>query len=100
MYIVSDTVVDFCGLIVVQVSQNRVAVVSDPLNKIFIVKNAGFAALSVGGSYKVLDVVDQTRLKCQVTDPNSHAVLGQQEEILKEEILSDGSVNKFVAATL
>jgi hypothetical protein len=59
---VSDTVINFQGLIVVQVSQNQAAVISDPQNHIFVVKNAGFVAYSVVGTYDVLAIVDQTHL--------------------------------------
>lgn len=38
---VSDTVVEFHGLTIVQVSQNQAAVISDPQNHIFVIKNAG-----------------------------------------------------------
>ncbi len=58
----SDTVVEFLGLIIVQVSQNQAAVISDPQNKIFVVMNGGFAALSLQGSYKGLP--SSTRLTC------------------------------------
>jgi hypothetical protein len=35
---VSDTVIQFKGLTIVQVSQNQAAVVSDPQNRVFVVK--------------------------------------------------------------
>ncbi|KAH9170107.1 hypothetical protein EDB89DRAFT_2072397 [Lactarius sanguifluus] len=40
----SDTVINFQGLTVVQVSQNQAAVISDPQNHIFVLKNSGFVA--------------------------------------------------------
>lgn len=37
----SDTVIDFQGLTIVQVSQNQAAVVCDPQNQVFIVRVCG-----------------------------------------------------------
>ena len=74
--IVSDTVIDFLGLTVVQVSQNQAAVIADPQNHIFVVKNSGFVALAVEGSYRVLEIVDQTHLPNQIKDSVTNAILG------------------------
>ncbi|KAH9170108.1 hypothetical protein EDB89DRAFT_2072398 [Lactarius sanguifluus] len=41
----SDTVINFQGLTVVQVSQNQAAIISDPQNHIFVLKNSGFTHL-------------------------------------------------------
>ena len=53
----SQSVISFKGLTIVQVSQNQAAVVSDPQNHIFVVKNAGFVAYGLAGNYDVLAVV-------------------------------------------
>lgn len=90
---VSDTVISFRGLTVVQVSQNQAAVVSDPQvrilvscerythqcttqNRIFVIKNSGFVAYAVEGSYDVLAIVDQTHLATPWKDTTTGATLG------------------------
>ncbi len=78
---VSDTVINFQGLTVVQVSQNQAAVVSDPQNHIFILKNTGFVAYGVTGSYDVLAIVDQTHLPNAIKDHVTGSVLGRSLEV-------------------
>ncbi|KAH9991862.1 hypothetical protein BJV77DRAFT_1004826 [Russula vinacea] len=77
----SDTVIDFQGLTVVQVSQNQAAVVSDPQNHIFILKNAGFVAYGITGSYNVLAIVDQTHLPHAIKDHVTGSILGRSYEV-------------------
>jgi hypothetical protein len=77
----SDTVINFQGLTVVQVSQNQAAVVSDPQNQIFILKNAGFVAYGITGSYNVLAIVDQTHLPHAIKDHVTGSVLGHSYEV-------------------
>ena len=89
----SDTVIEFQGLTVVQVSQNQAAVVSDPQvrgvaflhsinsstgvqNQIFVIKNSGFVAFAAEGSYRVLSIVDQTHLPTAVKDHITGVTLG------------------------
>ena len=74
--LVSDTAIDFQGLTVVQVSQNQAAVVSDPQNRIFVVKNSGFVAYAIDGTYDVLAIVDQTHLSNEIKDTVTGATLG------------------------
>jgi hypothetical protein len=74
--LVSDTAIQFQGLTVVKVSQNQAAVISDPQNRIFVVKNSGFAAYAIDGTYDVLAIVDQTHLADTVKDPVTGATLG------------------------
>jgi hypothetical protein len=78
---VSDTVVTFQGLTIVQVSQNQAAVISDPQNHIFVLKNAGFVAYGIAGSYDVLAIVDQTHLPNTIKDHVTGAVLGRCLEV-------------------
>jgi hypothetical protein len=78
---VSDTVINFQGLTVVQVSQNQAAVVSDPQNHIFILKNSGFVAYGIAGSYDVLAIVDQTHLPNAIKDHVTGSVLGRSLEV-------------------
>ncbi|KLO19713.1 band 7 domain-containing protein [Schizopora paradoxa] len=94
----SDTVVEFLGLIIVQVSQNQAAVISDPQNKIFVVKNGGFAALSLQGSYKVLAVVDQTHLPTQVKDRVTGATLGWSYEVKMKSVTGTKKEEDYVVA--
>ncbi|KAF8272432.1 hypothetical protein EI94DRAFT_1718028 [Lactarius quietus] len=64
----SDTVISFQGLTVVQVSQNQAA-------------NSGFVAYGVAGSYEVLAIVDQTHLPHAIKDHVTGAVLGHSFEV-------------------
>ncbi len=77
----SDTVIHFQGLTAVQVSQNQAAVVSDPQNQIFVLKNTGFVAYGVTGSYDVLAIVDQTHLPNAIKDHVTGSVLGRSLEV-------------------
>jgi len=78
---VSDTVINFQGLTVVQVSQNQAAVISDPQNHIFVLKNTGFVAYGITGSYDVLAIVDQTHLPHAIKDHVTGSVLGRSLEV-------------------
>jgi len=77
----SDTVINFQGLTMVQVSQNQAAVVSDPQNHIFVLKNTGFVAYGIAGSYDVLAIVDQTHLPHPIKDHVTGSVLGRSLEV-------------------
>jgi hypothetical protein len=78
---VSDTVINFQGLTVVQVSQNQAAVVSDPQNHIFVLKNSGFVSYGIHGSYDVLAIVDQTHLPNAIKDHVTGSILGRSLEV-------------------
>ncbi|KIM80892.1 hypothetical protein PILCRDRAFT_72918 [Piloderma croceum F 1598] len=77
----SDTAIEFNGLTVVQVSQNQAAVISDPQNRIFVVKNSGFVAFAIEGSYDVLAIVDQTHLPGVIKDKSTGVTLGWTHEV-------------------
>lgn len=77
----SDTVISFQGLTVVQVSQNQAAVISDPQNHIFVLKNSGFVAYGIAGSYDVLAIVDQTHLPHLIKDHVTGQILGRSLEV-------------------
>ncbi|KAI0030300.1 hypothetical protein K488DRAFT_54541 [Vararia minispora EC-137] len=77
----SETVISFKGLTIVQVSQNQAAVVSDPQNSIFVVKNVGFVAYGLVGTYDVLAIVDQTHLPTPIRDHVTKAILGWSHEV-------------------
>lgn len=96
----SDTVVEFQGLTMVQVSQNQAAVISDPSNKIFIIKNSGFAALALNGNYNILAVIDQTHLDTVVKDDVTRQVLGWTQEVKMRRNTGTTGERVFVVALL
>ncbi|KAJ7046536.1 hypothetical protein C8F04DRAFT_1060846 [Mycena alexandri] len=95
---ISDTVIEFQGLTVVQVSQNQAAVISDPQNQIFVVKNSGFVAFAVEGSYDVLSIVDQTHLPGLVVDKLTNVVLGSTHEVKMKSKVGHGQEKDYVVA--
>lgn len=97
---VSDTVIAFNGLTVVQVSQNQAAVVSDPQNKVFVIKNSGFVAFAMEGTYDVLSIVDQTHLPTIVKDSVTNLVLGSTHEVKMKSNVGDQQEKEYVVATL
>ncbi|KAJ7752097.1 hypothetical protein B0H16DRAFT_1547425 [Mycena metata] len=95
---ISDTVIEFQGLTVVQVSQNQAAVISDPQNQIFVVKNSGFVAFAIEGSYDVLSIVDQTHLPGLVVDKLTNVVLGSTHEVKMKSKVGHGQEKDYVVA--
>ncbi|KAJ7905252.1 hypothetical protein B0H14DRAFT_2659538 [Mycena olivaceomarginata] len=95
---ISDAVIEFQGLTVVQVSQNQAAVVSDPQNQIFVVKNSGFVAFAVEGSYDVLSIVDQTHLPGIVIDKLTGVTLGWTHEVKMKSKVGHGQEKDYVVA--
>ncbi|KIM48886.1 hypothetical protein M413DRAFT_438059 [Hebeloma cylindrosporum] len=95
----SDTVIDFQGLTIVQVSQNQAAVVSDPQNHIFVIKNAGFVAYAIEGTYDVLSIVDQTHLPTIVKDKLTGVVLGSTHEVKMTSVVGGQQQKEYVVAT-
>ncbi|CAK5279583.1 unnamed protein product [Mycena citricolor] len=95
---VSDTVIEFQGLTVVQVSQNQAAVVSDPQNQIFVVKNSGFVAFAVEGSWDCLGVTDMTHLEHVVVDKLTNVTLGWTHEVSMKSQIGYGSTKNYVVA--
>ncbi|KAK0524542.1 hypothetical protein OC835_005885 [Tilletia horrida] len=65
------------GLTVVQVGQNEAAVMSDPNNRTFVLKNGGLVSFAAAGNYRVLEIVDQAHLNVEpVMDKHTKTVLG------------------------
>ncbi|KAF5330719.1 hypothetical protein D9619_005905 [Psilocybe cf. subviscida] len=95
----SDTVIEFQGLTIVQVSQNQAAVVSDPQNHIFVVKNSGFVAYAIEGTYDVLSIVDQTHLPTVVKDKLTGVVLGWTHEVKMKSKIGNALEKEYVVAT-
>ena len=98
--IVSDTVIDFQGLTIVQVSQNQAAVVSDPQNHVFVIKNSGFVAYAIEGTYDVLSIVDQTHLPTVIKDKLTGITLGSTHEVKMRSKVGEGLEKEYVVATL
>lgn len=96
----SDAVIEFQGLTIVQVSQNQAAVVSDPQNQVFVVKNGGFVACAVEGTYDVLSVVDQTHLPTVISDKKTEVILGSTHEVKMKSIIDSRQQREYVVATL
>jgi len=97
---VSDTVIEFNGLTLVQVSQNQAAVVSDPQNHIFVIKNSGFIAYAMEGNYTVLSIVDQTHLPTVVKDKVTGLVLGHTHEVGMRSKVGKSLERDYIVATL
>ncbi|KAI0783708.1 band 7 domain-containing protein [Abortiporus biennis] len=95
----SDTVISFHGITVVQVSQNQAAVISDPQNHIFVIKNSGFVAYALEGVYNVLSIVDQTHLPTAVKDGITGATLGWTHEVTMKSKTGHGGEKEYVVAT-
>ncbi|TFK87557.1 hypothetical protein K466DRAFT_586278 [Polyporus arcularius HHB13444] len=94
----SDTVIEFNGLTVVQVSQNQAAVVSDPQNHVFVIKNSGFVAYAIEGTYNVLSIVDQTHLPTKIQDRITGVVLGWSHEVTMKSSTGSGGDKDYVVA--
>ncbi|KAI9364373.1 hypothetical protein DFJ73DRAFT_809060 [Zopfochytrium polystomum] len=56
------TPIDCLGLTTVLVGQSEAAVVLDPSNRVFIVRNSGFAAYGAQGRFRVVAIVDTLNL--------------------------------------
>ncbi|KAF6764910.1 hypothetical protein DFP72DRAFT_799328 [Ephemerocybe angulata] len=95
----SDTVIEFQGLTVVQVSQNQAAVVSDPQNQVFVVTNSGFVAYAMEGTYDVLSIVDQTHLPTILKDKLTGVTLGWTHEVKMRSKVSSREEKEYVVAT-
>ncbi|GAA6013043.1 hypothetical protein JCM10207_006150 [Rhodosporidiobolus poonsookiae] len=94
----SSPVISFNGFCLVQVAGNQCAIIADPANRAFVVKNGGFCAMSLNGRYRVLGVVDQVNLSQKIVDPLATAV---EQRVLGnyEQIYMPSESGKVVAAT-
>ncbi|KAH8995279.1 hypothetical protein EDB86DRAFT_2923378 [Lactarius hatsudake] len=72
---------------------NQAAVISDPQNHVFVLKNSDFVAYGVTGSYDVLAIVDQTHFSHAIKDRVTGAILGRSFEV---RMTSATSPRKFV----
>ncbi|KAG2114650.1 uncharacterized protein F5147DRAFT_677566 [Suillus discolor] len=78
--------------------QFQAAVISDPQNRIFVVKNSGFVAYAIDGTYDVLAVVDQTHLSTSIKDAVTDAILGSIAEIKMRSHIASGGEQEYVVA--
>lgn len=81
-------------------SQNQAAVISDPQNHIFVIKNTGFVAFAIEGTYDVLSIVDQTHLPSVVKDRITGATLGWTHEVKMKSRINSKEEREYVVATL
>ncbi|TFK26379.1 band 7 domain-containing protein [Coprinopsis marcescibilis] len=95
----SDTVIEFQGLTIVQVSQNQAAVISDPRNQVFVITNAGFVAYAIEGTYDILSIVDQTHLPTIVKDRLTGITLGSTHEVKMTSRVGNAGQKDYVVAT-
>jgi regulator of protease activity HflC (stomatin/prohibitin superfamily) len=95
----SDTVIEFLGVTVVQVSQNQAAVISDPQNHIFVIKDSGFVAFAIEGTFDVLSIVDQTHLSSAVKDRVTGSTLGWTHEVTMKSKINTKQEKDYVVAT-
>ncbi|KAI9008039.1 hypothetical protein BC832DRAFT_591291 [Gaertneriomyces semiglobifer] len=74
--------IDVAGLTMAQVGQSSALVVEDPENRIFVIKNGGFAVYAPNGRFRVLAVVDTLDLgkTCAITESDGR-VLGWLKDI-------------------
>lgn len=84
----------------VQVSQNQAAVISDPQNHVFVVKNSGFVAYAIEGTYNVLSIVDQTHLPTMIKDRITNVVLGWSHEVTMKSRTGTDTKQDYVVALL
>ena len=77
----------------VQVSRNQVAVISDPQHHVFVLKNSGFVAYGIHGTYDVLAIVDPARLPHVITDHVTGSVLGRSLKVWKSSNTGIGPAN-------
>lgn len=75
--------VDCLGFTSAQVGQSGALVVEDPENRIFVIRNGGFAAFGAHGRFRVLASVDTLNLgnDCAEREPESQRLLGHRREI-------------------
>lgn len=81
-------------------SQNQAAVVSDPQNQVFVIKNSGFVAFAIEGTYDVLSIVDQTHLPGVVKDRLTGVTLGWTHEVKMKSKVGHQEEKEYVVALL
>ena len=78
----------------------QAAVISDPQNHIFVIKNTGFVAFAIEGTFDVLSIVDQTHLPTVITDRITGVTLGWTHEVKMKSKTSAKTEKEYVVALL
>ncbi|KAJ3126821.1 hypothetical protein HK098_007115 [Nowakowskiella sp. JEL0407] len=99
--------IDLLGLTICQVGQSEAAVIMDPSNRIFIIRNSGFVAFGAEGRFKVIAIVDTLNLgdACAHREPNmpgtngTNRILGWKRDVKTVMEGSDGSRTEVTVAT-
>ncbi|KAI9348961.1 hypothetical protein DFJ73DRAFT_934580 [Zopfochytrium polystomum] len=97
------TPIDCLGLTTVMVGQSEAAVVLDPSNRVFIVRNSGFAAFGAQGRFRVVAIVDTLNLgdkhaHYEDKDRKSGRILGWKRDVTIT-IKSDAGPTQVTLAT-
>ncbi|KAH9069847.1 hypothetical protein EDB83DRAFT_2314201 [Lactarius deliciosus] len=74
---------------------NQAAVISNPQNHVFVLKNSGFVTYGVTGSYDVLAIVDQRHFRHAIKDRVTSAILGRSFEAF-----ANSSTRDYVVGSL
>ncbi|KAI9325012.1 hypothetical protein DFJ73DRAFT_767876 [Zopfochytrium polystomum] len=95
--------IDCLGLTTVMVGQSEAAVVLDPSNRVFIVRNSGFAAFGAQGRFRVVAVVDTLNLgnehaHYEDNDRKNGRILGWKRDVTIT-IKSDAGPTQVTLAT-
>ena len=96
----SELVIQFQGLTIVQLLPNQAAVISDPLNEISVITDRSYVALALTGKYDVLSIIDQTRLDTPFKDNVTKAILGWTQEVKMRRNTGRSGEREFVVALL
>ncbi|KAI8894764.1 band 7 family-domain-containing protein [Globomyces pollinis-pini] len=75
--------VEFLGLTIAQVGQSEAMVVQDPHNRVFVIRNGGFVAYGIEGTFKILQIVDTLNLGDQyaIRELHTNRILGWKQEV-------------------
>ncbi|KAJ3167823.1 hypothetical protein HDU87_001447, partial [Geranomyces variabilis] len=81
--------VDRMGFTSAQVGQSGALVVEDPENRVFVIRNGGFAAFGAHGRFTVLASVDTLNLgeAAAVYEPGTKRLLGHRKEIQSKNVI-------------
>ncbi|KAI9358922.1 hypothetical protein DFJ73DRAFT_757813 [Zopfochytrium polystomum] len=95
--------IDCLGLTTVMVGQSEAAVVLDPSNRVFIVRNSGFAAFGAQGRFRVVAIVDTLNLGnehayYEDNDRKNGRILGWKRDVTTT-VKSDAGPTQVTLAT-
>lgn len=82
---------EFMGLTAAQVGQSGALVIEDPENRVFVIRNGGFAAYGARGRFKILALVDTLALgdECAVKEEKNRSgkILGWKKEVKRANVV-------------